>query len=166
MCHILNAFLRLAYIVVILAVSYFGRKHGREKGYSFALCFLLCLLGSFVGIIVLLIPNQLQQDASDSHRNRELNKLSKRIALLERQLAEQTASPEAFAAEEQSLSAAGDALVNSTVRFHFRTEENITCPHCGKRQRGNRNTCYSCGALFQYENEIRQHTHMCQFRRL
>ena len=153
--YILNGFLLLVYIVVILAASYFGGKHGREKGYSFALCFLLGLLGSLVGIIVLLLlPDQLQQSASDSHKNRELNKLSKRIALLERQLAEQNASPEAFAAETQSLPITGDERVNSAVSFHSRTEENITCPHCGKRQRGNRDACYSCGTLFQYENDI------------
>lgn len=37
--------------------------------------------------------------------------------------------------------------------FPARTKEVITCPRCGRRQRGNRDSCYACGLPFQYENE-------------
>lgn len=153
--YLLYWFFLILYIGIFLVASYYGGKHGQEKGYSFGLCFALCLLGQFVGIIVLLLlPNQLQQSASDSHKNTEMNKLLKRIESLERHLAEYNSSPEALAIESQSLSDIGDEPVNSAVSFHSRTEENIACPCCGKRQRGNRDACYSCGTLFQYENEI------------
>ena len=32
-------------------------------------------------------------------------------------------------------------------------EELIRCPHCGKKQAGNRNACYNCGAVFLYKSE-------------
>jgi len=39
------------------------------------------------------------------------------------------------------------------VTFPARTEENIACPNCGRKQKGNRNACYFCAIPFQYENE-------------
>ena len=39
------------------------------------------------------------------------------------------------------------------ISFPSRTEEPISCPVCGRRQRGNRDCCYSCGVKFQYEDE-------------
>lgn len=38
------------------------------------------------------------------------------------------------------------------VHFASRTDETIACPHCGKRQRGDRNACYSCGTPFLYDH--------------
>ena len=43
--------------------------------------------------------------------------------------------------------------VGEPVTFPARTEEPITCPRCGKKQKGNRDACYSCGTRFLYENE-------------
>jgi len=39
------------------------------------------------------------------------------------------------------------------VTFPSRTAENITCPCCGRRQKGTRNACYSCGTPFLYADE-------------
>ena len=36
--------------------------------------------------------------------------------------------------------------------FPARTEEVVACPRCGRRQKGNRDSCYACGLLFRYEN--------------
>ena len=37
--------------------------------------------------------------------------------------------------------------------FPARTRETITCPRCGARQRGDRDSCYVCSLPFQYESE-------------
>ena len=39
------------------------------------------------------------------------------------------------------------------VTFPARTEETIVCPRCGRKQKGNRSACYSCGTPFVYETE-------------
>lgn len=39
-----------------------------------------------------------------------------------------------------------------TVHFASRTDKTIACPHCGKRQRGDRNACYSCGTPFLHDH--------------
>jgi uncharacterized protein (DUF983 family) len=37
--------------------------------------------------------------------------------------------------------------------FPSRTVEQIECPNCQKTQMSNRNSCYSCGCEFQFEDE-------------
>ena len=37
--------------------------------------------------------------------------------------------------------------------FPARTDEVIACPRCGRRQKGNRHSCYACGLPFRYEQE-------------
>lgn len=37
--------------------------------------------------------------------------------------------------------------------FSQRTSDPITCPRCGKRQRGDRNLCLFCELPFRYKNE-------------
>ena len=37
--------------------------------------------------------------------------------------------------------------------FANRTSDPITCPRCGKRQRGDRNLCLFCELPFRYKNE-------------
>lgn len=53
----------------------------------------------------------------------------------------------------EDVDTTGPKPVGEPAVFPARTEESIACPRCGRRQRGNRNTCYSCGTPFQYENE-------------
>jgi len=43
--------------------------------------------------------------------------------------------------------------VGEPVTFPARTEETILCPCCSKKQKGNRNACYSCGTPFLYETD-------------
>lgn len=58
----------------------------------------------------------------------------------------------AFPAEEDAPPAEPKP-VGEPVTFPTRTEETIACPRCGRKQKGNRDACYSCGTPFVYENE-------------
>ena len=58
----------------------------------------------------------------------------------------------AFPAEE-SPTPAESKPVGEPVTFPSRTEMLISCPCCGRRQKGNRNACYSCGTPFLYADE-------------
>ena len=57
-----------------------------------------------------------------------------------------------FPAEEETAPAEPKP-VGEPVTFSTRTEETIACPRCGRKQKGNRSACYSCGTPFLYENE-------------
>ena len=55
--------------------------------------------------------------------------------------------------EEENTVPAEPQPVGEPVSFPSRTEESISCPCCGRKQKGNRNACYSCGTPFLYETE-------------
>ena len=55
--------------------------------------------------------------------------------------------------EEEKIVPAEPKSVGEPVTFPARTEETIACPRCGRKQKGNRSACYSCGTPFLYENE-------------
>ena len=57
-----------------------------------------------------------------------------------------------FPAEEETAPAEPKP-VGEPVTFPARTEDLITCPRCGRKQKGTRSACYSCGTPFLYENE-------------
>ena len=140
-------------IMTWAVISFFCGRYGREKGYSFWLCFLLCLLGQLIGLLaVLLLPDlaRLQADAAGRARGQELE-----IAALKRQLSalENADAVHAPSSQESFGPAASDAAPPDTPAvFPARTAELITCPRCGRRQKGNRDSCYACGLPFQYEN--------------
>lgn len=124
---------------------------GTAKGYSGALCALAGFFGGLISLIViLLLPDREEEQAAsarrDSWRNEELSALKRRISELE--AAQKAAEP----AKEPALAEDAEAPCSTTpVRFPARTTDIISCPNCGKRQRGNRDACYSCGTPFQYE---------------
>lgn len=122
---------------------------GSSKGYSVWVCIVAGALGSLLAVLVLfLLPDQNQEAADFSRQDREIAALRQRVAELER--AQQPAKePVALAKTPAAPAAPPDA----PAVFPARTEEVIACPRCGRRQKGNRSACYSCGLPFQYETE-------------
>ena len=110
---------------------------GRQKGYSTALCILLGFFGRLICLLILiLLPDRMQEQYESDHLKQELSSLRQRMAELEQAL-EPTPPPEPAA----------------PAVFPARTEEVIACPRCGRHQKGNRDSCYACGLPFQYEHE-------------
>ena len=94
--------------------------------------------------------------ADDLRQDKEIEGLKKRVTELEDQLL----------ALEKVLSLHGllppmpeeepetpETPQDIPAVFPARTEEVIACPRCGRRQKGNRDSCYACGLSFQYETE-------------
>ena len=54
---------------------------------------------------------------------------------------------------EAAARAFGIQLSNETFSFPTRVEEEIFCPNCKTRQKGNRDKCWECSAKFVYEDE-------------
>ena len=107
--------------------------------------FLLCLLGQLIGLLaVLLLPDiaRIRADAvgRDRAQDQEIATLKARLAVLE----------SAFAAPAGTRVESPPA---APAVFPARTEEVVTCPRCGRRQKGNRASCYACGLPFRYEQE-------------
>lgn len=125
---------------------------GNAKGYSTGLCVLAGALGSLPAFaILLLLPDQNQQQAELYRRDQEIDALRQRIAQLEQDREPQTA-PEAEPAPAQPP-APPPPPPGEPARFPTRTREIIPCPCCGKRQSGNRDLCYACKLPFVYDDE-------------
>lgn len=125
---------------------------GSSKGYSLGLCILAGVLGSVIALaVLLLLPDQNQQQTELYQRDQEIAALRQRIAQLEQAQKPQTA-PEAEPASVQPP-ASPPPPPGEPARFATRTRELISCPRCGKRQQGNRNLCYSCKLPFVYDDE-------------
>lgn len=96
--------------------------------------------------------------ATDQKQDQQIEALKQRISelegqllALERLLAERGIIPPVPEAEK---AAAQEPLpVGEPAVFPARTKDTITCPRCGRRQRGDRNLCYACQTPFRYENE-------------
>lgn len=122
---------------------------GRQKGYSTALCILLGFFGRLICLLILiLLPDRMQEQYESDHLKQELSSLRQRMAELER--AQQPAKEPVPLAK---TSAAPAAPSDAPAVFPARTEEVVTCPRCGRRQKGNRDSCYACGLPFRYEQE-------------
>lgn len=131
---------------------------GVPKGYGGAICGVAGFFGGILAIIIIaLLPDKSEEkyraEVKQSNQDKEISELKRRIAELE---SSKTIEPqkEESAVSDVAAESSADAAAANTAKFPSRTEENIACPRCGKRQRGNRDACYSCGTLFQYENEI------------
>ena len=149
-------------ILQALALFIFGAagillgKYCKEKGYSFWLCFFLCVFLQLAGIlIVFLLPDiarmQAETEARQRGRDQEIAALKKRIAQLE-QAQGVAAAPEPPEPLPKQVPDPPPPP-GTPARFPARTSESVICPRCGKRQRGDRSACYSCGLPFLYENE-------------
>ena len=96
--------------------------------------------------------------ATDQRQDKEIQSLKKRVTELENQLlalekilADQGLLPPA--PEPSEMKEPPKRPPDAPAVFPARTEEVIACPRCGRRQKGNRDSCYACGLPFQYENE-------------
>lgn len=131
---------------------------GVGKGYDGFVCGLAGFFGGiFAIVIVALLPDKTEEisraQVTKSNHEKEIAELKRRIAELELSKAQESPKEE-MGEMEKSVEFSADEAATNVAEFPARTEENIACPCCGKRQRGNRDACYSCGTLFQYENEI------------
>ena len=96
--------------------------------------------------------------ADDQRQDKEIERLKTRVTELENQLlalekilADQGLLPPA--PEPSEMKEPPKRPPDTPAVFPARTEESIACPRCGRRQKGNRDSCYACGLPFQYENE-------------
>lgn len=138
-------------LLINIIFMVFCGKLGQAKGYSFILCLVAGFFFSFIALIViLLLPDLAEQQAYEARREQrhkeEVDALKDRIAALERmQSAPQTdASPQPEAPQSPP---------GTPAHFPSRTKEVIACPRCRRRQRGDRDLCYSCKAPFLYDDE-------------
>lgn len=141
-------------LVIQIIVCVFCVKLGEEKGYSVGLCLLAGFFGGFLALIViLLLPDQNLRQEEMAHeaqaRQKEMDALKARIAQLE----SLQSPPQLEAEEDAPAPQPAPAPACAPVVFRRRTDELITCPRCGRRQRGNRNACYSCECPFEYEED-------------
>ena len=91
----------------------------------------------------LLTPDWMQHRDLADVLERQLQDQQRHIQGLEALLAAHGIPPPPVPAEEPP----------QAVVFPARTRETITCPRCGARQRGDRDSCYVCSLPFQYESE-------------
>ena len=101
---------------------------------------------------------ELSSDGSrkdDQRQDRELALLKKRVTDLENQLLalEKVLADQGLLPPEPAEPAAPELPPDTPAVFPARSEGPIACPRCGRRQRGDRNSCYACGLPFRYENE-------------
>ena len=96
--------------------------------------------------------------ADDQRQDKEIERLKTRVTELENQLlalekilADQGLLPPA--PEPSEMKEPPKRPPDAPAVFPARTEEVIACPRCGRRQKGNRDSCYACGLPFQYETE-------------
>ena len=109
---------------------------GSSKGYSVWVCIVAGALGSLLAVLVLfLLPDQ-NQEAADLSR---------------RDLADQGLLPPA--PEPPEAKNTPKRPPDAPAVFPAWTEEVVACPRCGRRQKGNRDSCYACGLPFRYEQE-------------
>ena len=99
--------------------------------------------------------------ADDQRQDKEIERLKTRVTELENQLlalekilADQGLLPPA--PEPSEMKEPPKRPPDAPAVFPARTEAVIACPRCGRRQKGNRDSCYACGLRFQYENECSQ----------
>ena len=93
--------------------------------------------------------------ADDQRQDQEIERLKTRVTELENQLLalEKVLSEQGLLPPAPEEPEAPEPPPDTPAAFPARTEEVIACPRCGRRQKGNRDSCYACGLPFQYENE-------------
>lgn len=103
--------------------------------------------------------DELNSSASSSHaddlrQDKEIKQLKKRVTELEDQLLalEKVLSQHGLLPPMPEEPETPETSQDTPALFPARTEEVIACPRCGRRQKGDRDSCYACGLPFQYEN--------------
>ena len=123
------------------------------------LCAFAGLFGSFLTcLILLLMPDKASDTFNSAAYNREVSELRQQVKDLQKRITELEHSaapadqPKAAVHTEQAKDEP-ITEISKPVRFPTRTSDTVICPCCGKRQQGNRNSCYACGLSFHYEDE-------------
>ena len=107
---------------------------GRQKGYSTALCILLGFFGRLICLLILiLLPDRMQEQYESDHLKQELSSLRQRMAELEQAL-EPTPAPEPAAPAADAQAAPPKRPPDAPAVFPARTDEVIACPRCGRRE--------------------------------
>ena len=154
-----NAMALLVFAILNVMCCYFCYFVGTQKGYNGPLCAFAGLFGSFLAcLILLLMPDKASDTFNSAAYNREVSELRQQVKDLQKRIAEleQTTAlagqPKAAVHVEQAKDEP-ITEISKPVRFPTRTSDTVICPGCGKRQQGNRNSCYACGLPFHYEDE-------------
>ena len=125
------------------------------------LCDFAGLFGSFLAcLILLLMPDKASDTFNSAAYNREVSELRQQVKDLQKRITEleHSAAPADQPKAAIHMEQAKDepiTEISKPVRFPTRTSDTVICPGCGKRQQGNRNSCYACGLSFHYEDEPR-----------
>ena len=152
----------------IACIRHFGRYvllfllfRWHAKGYNGPLCAFAGLFGSFLAcLILLLMPDKASDTFNSAAYNREVSELRQQVKDLQKRITElehgaaPADQPKAAVHTEQAKDEP-ITEISKPVRFPTRTSDTVICPGCGKRQQGNRNSCYACGLPFHYEDEPR-----------
>ena len=96
----------------------------------------------------------MRQDKEIERLKTRVTELENQLLALEKILADQGLLPPA--PEPSEMKEPPKRPPDAPAVFPARTEEVIACPRCGRRQKGNRDSCYACGLPFQYEDECSQ----------
>lgn len=93
-----------------------------------------------------------RKDRRDQDQDRQLADLQKRVRELEQQLlALETVLDRQGLIPPQPEPEQPAQTDDTPAVFPARTSDPVTCPRCGKQQRGDRNLCFFCSLKFQYE---------------
>lgn len=149
--------LAIFFIILFTVIAYWL---GDAKGYSGPLCAVAGLFGNlFAVIIIALLPDKsaANEEAIDiaTRYNQEISDLKKQIAELKAEKYNSEVALETIK-ETESFYETKD-VSDEQIKFATfleRTEESIECPRCGRTQKGTRDSCYSCGLKFIYQNEL------------
>lgn len=156
-----NAMALLVFAILDVMCCYFCYFVGTQKGYNGPLCAFAGLFGSFLAcLILLLMPDKASDTFNSTAYNREVSELRQQVKDLQKRITElehgaaPADQPKAAVHTEQAKDEP-ITEISKPVRFPTRTSDTVICPGCGKRQQGNRNSCYACGLPFYYEDEPR-----------
>ena len=149
----------LVFAILNVMCCYFCYFVGTQKGYNGPLCAFAGLFGSFLAcLILLLMPDKASDTFNSAAYNREVSELRQQVKDLQKRINELEHSaapadqPKAAVHTEQAKDEP-ITEISKPIRFPTRTSDTVICPGCGKRQQGNRNSCYACGLSFHYEDE-------------
>ena len=106
------------------------------------------------------MPDKASDTFNSAAYNREVSELRQQVKDLQKRITEleHSAAPADQPKAAIHMEQAKDepiTEISKPVRFPTRTSDTVICPGCGKRQQGNRNSCYACGLPFYYEDEPR-----------
>ena len=97
--------------------------------------------------------NQAEDNSMQNHVEEGPGELASVSAQKPQDEVPRSASAQKSQDEAAATKASGIQLCNETFSFPTRVEEEIFCPNCGTRQKGNRGKCWECSARFVYEDE-------------